>query len=98
MIERGVMSRTIEVLYDDHDSVFNVVHKITAQIREDEENFIYENVSPYLCDYFKAVIPKELLTRAIVCFAVEHKEEYDAIMERARAKELFPESEDEECI
>lgn len=90
------MNGTIEVSCDENISAFNVVHKITAQMREDEENFIYENVSPYLCDYFKAVIPKELLTRAIVCFANEHKEEYETIMERARARELFPESEDGE--
>jgi len=66
---------------DAFNRVFAISELIIRQVREDEDKFIFETLSPYLTDCYKMVIPKKLLVCAINAYKKEHKAEYEAIME-----------------
>ena len=73
----------LETHFDETTGVFRIEETIVKQVREDEEKFIIDTISPYLTQCYKQVIPKRLLVRALTTFHSEHKEEWDWLMKQA---------------
>lgn len=56
--------------------VTEITEKIVQQVREEQDRFIFETVTPYIKEMTKMVISKKILCRALQCFKEEHFEEY----------------------
>ncbi len=65
-----------------------ITDKITYTVKEEFDRFVFQTVEPYLEDVMKFVISKEILVRALVCFANEHPEELKHLQEKI-AKETI---------
>lgn len=64
------------------DDGINIINKITYTMEEEFDRFIFLSVEPYLKDMTKLVISKEILVRALTCFAHEHPEELKYLQEK----------------
>lgn len=64
------------------DDGINIINKITYTMEEEFDRFIFLSVEPYLKDMTKIVISKEILVRALICFANEHPEELKHLQEK----------------
>ena len=59
--------------------VTEITERIVQQVREEQDRFIFETITPYIKDMTKMVISKKILCRALQCFQEEHFEEYMAL-------------------
>lgn len=69
---------------DPGDDVFvNVAEKLTqtiALVKEDQDKFIFECITPFLMEINHIVIPKRVLDRALFTFKEEHTAEWKVLM------------------
>lgn len=61
----------------DESYTIDITRKIDLQIYETVDNFIFTNVSPYLNEIYKTVIPKDLLFDAICEYRRNHPDEWE---------------------
>lgn len=59
--------------------VTEITESIIQQVREEEDRFIFETITPYIKDMTKMIVSKKILCRALQCFQEEHFEEYMAL-------------------
>lgn len=62
----------------------NITDEIAYTVKEEFDRFIFQSVEPYLEEMTKIVISKEILVRALVCFANEHPEELKHLQEKMK--------------
>lgn len=69
---------------DPEDDVFvaaaESLKQTIALVKEDQERFIFEAITPFLTDISEIVIPKRVLERALFTFREEHTAEWKALM------------------
>ena len=61
--------------------------KLTLKMRETEEDFIIEHITPFLELNYKYVIPKEVLKRALNLYMETYPEEFKALTIEAEKRE-----------
>lgn len=61
--------------------------RMTLKMRETEENFIFEYISPFLEMNYKCVIPKVVLKKALLLYMEKCPEEFKALIEEAEKME-----------
>lgn len=54
---------------------WDFIDKIYMQMRETQEDFIFNTISPYITDTTQIIVNKELLNRAITEYFQNHPEE-----------------------
>ena len=59
--------------------VTEITESIIQQVREEQDRFIFETITPYIEDMTRMIISKKILCRALQCFQEEHFEEYMAL-------------------
>ena len=59
-----------------------ITDKIAYTVQEEFDRFVFQTVEPYLEEMTKIVISKEILVRALICFANEHPEELKQLQEK----------------
>jgi hypothetical protein len=59
--------------------VTEIAESLVQQVREDQDKFIFETITPYIKEMTRMVISKKILCRALQCFQEEHFEEYMAL-------------------
>lgn len=69
--------------------VMEIAESIVQQVREEQDRFIFETITPYIEDMTKMVISKKILCRALECFKNEHPEEFNALMNEMEDKEIW---------
>ena len=71
---------------DSEDDIFKVageeLKQTIALVKEDQEKFIFNCITPFLAEINEIVIPKEVLVRALTTFKEEHTAECEALMKR----------------
>ena len=70
------------------DDGVTITDKITYTVREEFDRFIFQSIEPYLTDIIKIVISKEILVRALTCFAHEHPEELKHLQEKIAEEDI----------
>ena len=71
------------------DDGITITDKIVYTVEEQFDRFIFQTVEPYLEDRMKFVISKEILVRALTCFAKEHPEELKHLQEKMAEEEKY---------
>ena len=61
--------------------------KLTLKMKETEEDFIVEHITPFLELNYKYVIPKEVIKRALTLYMETYPEEFKMLIEEAEKKE-----------
>lgn len=56
--------------------MFDITVKITEQVKEEHDRFIFETIYPYCQEHTKMVISKKILCRALEWYKKEHLDEY----------------------
>ena len=65
-----------------------ITDKIAYTVQEEWDRFIFQTVEPYLEEMTKIVISKEILVRALTCFAHEHPEELKHLQEKIAEEDI----------
>lgn len=66
--------------------VTEITESIVQQVREEQDRFIFETITPYIEETTKMIISKKILCRALQCFQEEHFEEYIALKKESEAQ------------
>lgn len=61
--------------------------RITLKMRETEEDFVVEHITPFLEMNYKYIIPKVVLKKALNLYMETYPEEFKALIEEAEKKE-----------
>ena len=69
------------------DDGLTITNEIAYTVQEEFDRFVFQTVEPYLTDMMKFVISKEILVRALICFANEHPEELKQLQEKMAEEE-----------
>lgn len=65
-----------------------ITDEITYTVQEEFDRFIFQSVEPYLEEMTKIVISKEILVRALTCFAHEYPEELKYLQEKIAKEDI----------
>lgn len=82
--------RDINMEVDMTTQVMEIAESIVQQVREEQDRFIFETITPYIEDMTKMVISKKILCRALQCFQEEHFEEYMALKKESEEEDIEP--------
>jgi hypothetical protein len=70
------------------DDGLTITNEIAYTVQEEFDRFVFKTVEPYLKDVTKTVISKEILVRALICFANEHPEELKQLQEKMKEENI----------
>ena len=69
------------------DMISYYSERITLKIRETEEDFVVEHITPFLEMNYKYVIPKVVLKKALNLYMETYPEEFKTLIEEAEKRE-----------
>lgn len=69
------------------DMISYYSERITLKMKETEEDFVVEHITPFLEMNYKYIIPKVVLKKALNLYMETYPEEFKALIEEAEKRE-----------